>query len=75
MLFDFYFELLDYLSTFLILQFQLYSPPTQATQMMITLEEDAMHLSCNTFHAQVQSQILDLLHSNMVQLDCNYMLG
>ena len=31
-----------------------------------------MRLSCNTFHAQVQSQILDLLHSNMVQLDCKF---
>jgi len=41
-------------------------------QMMITLEEEATHLSYNTFHAQVQSQILDLLHSNMVQLDCNF---
>ena len=42
--------------------------------MTITLEEDAMRLSCNTFHAQVPSQILDLLHSNMVQLDCNCMV-
>ena len=42
--------------------------------MMITLEEKAMRLSCNTFHAQVKLQILDLLHSNMVQLDCNCMV-